>query len=153
MSSISETHTRTPQSRELSDRTGPTDYSPDVLRFSKMSMSSDPFVTAIPLSPEAPAFEPGGAVRTNVTDPQAFAMVVDMIRRGPQPDPPANLITRMHNGTEFAQTSEGEPSTCFVWVTGNHHISDYHGIHGRFNWVKSTSCRLHRRVIHIEHVH
>jgi len=140
MSSASETQTRTPHSRELSDRTGPTEYSPDILRFKHLSLeSSDPFIST-PLSPTAPPFRPDGAIdrdtfiRAIPLDPVAFGIVMGMMSKGPRPEPFVDLQLRRHGGSSFAQRDNGEPATSFVWASGEHHISMYHG-HGPFSWV------------------
>lgn len=125
--------TQTPQSREHSERTASTDFSPEVLRFKHLSVSSDPFTSA-PLSPEARPFEPGPVKRFLPTDSQAFETISDIIRKCPLPDPYVDLRLRMHHGNTFAQMRSGEPLTCFVWASGEQHISSYYA-GGEFSWV------------------
>lgn len=142
---------QTPHSRELSQRTSSTDYSvsPEILRFKNLSLSSDPFISA-PLSPEATPFEPTLAkrpfvpparfdpdnlVRTPTPEGQGFAIILNNIRNSPRPDPPVDLQLRTHNSNTFALNENGEPLTCFVYASGDHHISSYY--HGEFAWVSS----------------
>jgi len=125
--------TQTPHSREHSERTASTDFSPEILRIKHMSISSDPFTSA-PLSPEARPFEPGPVKRFMPANSQAFDTISDIIRKCPLPDPYVDLRVRMHNGNTFAQMSTGEPLTCFVWATGEQHVSSYFN-GGDFSWV------------------
>lgn len=131
--------TQTPHSREHSERTASTDFSPEVLRFKHLSISSDPFTSA-PLSPEARPFEPGPVRRFVPPNPDAFSTIIDSIQKCPLPDPYVDLRVRMHNGTNFAQMANGEPLTCFVWTSGEQHVSSYlHG--GEYSWVSQAASQ------------
>jgi len=129
--------TQTPHSREHSERTASTDFSPEVLRFKHLSISSDPFTSA-PLSPEARPFEPGPVKRFTPSDSQAFAAVSEIIRKCPLPEPYVDLRVRMHNGNTFGQMPSGEPLTCFVWTSGGQHVSSYLD-GGEYSWVSQAA--------------